>query len=163
MTPQAKTWLSVNFFLLYGIYQDIICTIYPESWVRLDIYMTVFDALHLEYRVNTFFILQQGSGLHCSVQHSYKTGQFCKEIIIMLIGGSSVFCSTCGNYPIQTALHSTTIFTTISSIMFRASALSNFPSSLSECQPTQWVLSRRLIPARVTLNCHRSWCSSETS
>ncbi len=89
--------------MAFGIYRDVVCSVYPDRRAELDAYLALIRDLNLRYGKNIFYqyhkafsskaalyISQSNIRLNWSVLDS--------EILIMLIGGSqAVSCHTCGN------------------------------------------------------------------
>ena len=88
--------------MAFGIYRDVICSVFPERRAELDSYLALIGDLNLKYGRNIFyqyhkafankaalFISQSNLRLNWSI--------FDSEILLMVVGGAQALtCSTCG-------------------------------------------------------------------
>ncbi|XP_039668973.1 uncharacterized protein LOC120566512 [Perca fluviatilis] len=101
--PRLCKELSIGQFLVaFGLFREVICSVYPDRRAELDSYLALIGDLNLKYGRNIFFHYHKAfsskAALHLArsnVRVDWSVVDL--ELLVMLVGGAQVIaCSACG-------------------------------------------------------------------
>lgn len=92
-----------EFVLAFGIYRDMLCSVYPQCRQELDMYLALIGDLNLKYGKNIFYqcykVFSSKAASYvsqCNIRLTWSVLDI--EFLVMLVGRSqAVSCSTCDN------------------------------------------------------------------
>jgi len=101
--PRLARDLSIGEFLVaFGIFRDVVCSVFPNRRQELDGYMALIGDLNLRYGRNLFYQYHKEFSSKAAryVSHSnvlLNWSVLDTKLLVMLVGGSqAVSCGTCG-------------------------------------------------------------------
>ncbi|XP_034086278.1 uncharacterized protein LOC117555511 [Gymnodraco acuticeps] len=101
--PRLLKDLHIGQFLVaFGIFRDVLCTVYPERRTELDAYLGIIGDLQLKYGKSIFYYYHKSFSskaarhlAHCNIRLDWSVLD--TELLVMATGGQQVHsCSTCG-------------------------------------------------------------------
>ncbi|XP_029927907.1 uncharacterized protein LOC115373572 [Myripristis murdjan] len=102
--PRLARDLSIGEFVVaFGIYRDVICSVYPERRQELDSYLALIGDLNLRYGKNIFYQYHKGFSSKAALYIAQANirlnwSVLDTELLVMLVGGAqAVACKNCGN------------------------------------------------------------------
>ncbi|KAL7380113.1 hypothetical protein ABVT39_011947 [Epinephelus coioides] len=101
--PRLCRDLSIRHFVTaFGIYRDIICSVFPERRQELDSYLSLICDLNLKYGRNVFYQYHKAFASKAALYiEQFNTrldwSVLDKELLVMIAGGSQIIsCNSCG-------------------------------------------------------------------
>ena len=102
--PRLGRDLSIGEFLVaFGIYRDVICSVFPARRQELDAYLALIGDLNLKYGRNIFYqyhkALSSKSALYISQYNTAIDWSILDtELLVLLTGGQQALaCNNCGD------------------------------------------------------------------
>nr|XP_033958140.1 uncharacterized protein LOC117460704 [Pseudochaenichthys georgianus] len=101
--PRLLRDLNIGQFLVaFGIFRDVLCSVYPERRVELDAYLGLIGDLYLKFGKSTFYSYHKSFSskaalhlAHCNVRLDWSVLD--TELLVMATGGQQVVsCISCG-------------------------------------------------------------------
>ena len=101
--PRLIRDVSVGQFMVaFGIFRDVICSVYPERRVELDAYMAIIGDINLRYGRSIFYQYHKSFSskgalhlAHSNIRLDWSVMDI--ELLVMATGGqSAISCNSCG-------------------------------------------------------------------
>ena len=100
---QARDMSIGDFVVAFGIFREVLCSVFPQRRKELDGYLALIGDLNLRYGKNVFYQYHKGFSskaalqvTHCNTLLDWSVLD--TELLVMLVGGSqAVSCSSCGD------------------------------------------------------------------